>query len=73
MMVLLTTMKIWKEMPVSVGKTRSFGHVTMEKTNGPSELSLLWPVHLTDGLQLNQLRCFIRMSEVFEMFHAMVW
>lgn len=42
-------------MLVSVGKTGSLGHVNMEKTNGPSELSLLWPVHLTDGLQLNQL------------------
>lgn len=53
MMVLLTTME--KEMPISAGKTGSLGHVNIEETNGPQELSLPWPVHLTDGLQLNQL------------------
>lgn len=47
--------EIWKEMPVSAVKTGSLGRVNTEETNGPWELSLLWPVHLTDGLQLNQL------------------
>lgn len=47
--------EIWKEMPVSAGKTGSSGHVNIEETNGPWALSLLQPVHLTDGLQLNQL------------------
>lgn len=42
-------------MPVSAVKTGSLGRVNTEETNGPWELSLLWPVHLTDGLQLNQL------------------
>lgn len=42
-------------MPVSAGKTGSFCRVNTEEINGPWELSLLRPVHLTDGLQLNQL------------------
>lgn len=47
--------KIWKEMTVSAAKTGSLGRVNIEETNGPWALSLLCPVHLTDGLQLNQL------------------
>lgn len=47
--------EIWKEMPVSAGKTGSLSHINVEETNGPWELNLPWPVHLTDGLQLNQL------------------
>lgn len=47
--------EIWKEMPVSAGKSGSLGRVNVEETNGPWGLSLLWPVPLTDGLQLNQL------------------
>lgn len=42
-------------MPVSAGKTGSLSHINVEETNGPWELNLPWPVHLTDGLQLNQL------------------
>lgn len=47
--------EVQKEMPVSAEKSGSLGHVNTEETNGPWEFSLLWPVHLTDGLQLNQL------------------
>lgn len=60
-------------MSISVGKTGSLSRVNTEETNGPREWSLLWPVYLTDGLQLNQLWCFIRMSEVSEVSHATVW
>ena len=46
--------EIWKEMPISAGKTESLSHTNVEKNKWTMGVKL-WPVYLTDGLQLNQL------------------
>jgi len=41
-------------MPISAGKTESLSHTNVEKNKWTMGVKL-WPVYLTDGLQLNQL------------------